>query len=380
MWSSLDFERLSVFVAIEWAFKVFCLNADSFAVEAREEEKANREAVGDHQKSLDRTRTKLSALAVVKLSKRLKSDAQVTALCDARIAIVNELHDVKKTLRAAARASCTQAEARRLIVAAADQVKVLSRRARAVRLECRRRCRALVGLVHEAKGAHVQRRTAISRQSIVSVDLARYGKIASMLSSAMRTAGTSTLAKFNEELHALLDGALKATEKQGWHVKGALRSDTGDGAIVLIGDPAAAVHFAEEVVIRSSGENARRREPDARWFFRVGVRTGEVWYSEARVSGLGRLLIRMASESIGEAVRIQSGCPIGSVAICEDTWIGLPGDEVEREKLRKGLAGRAIRSEYARLGRVKLKDHEVGVIRIYGRKLGKAPKRPRKNT
>lgn len=147
----------------------------------------------------------------------------------------------------------------------------------------------------------------------LSIDMARYSLLARQ---AQASQGAKALFSFNRELQGHLARAL---QKSGIKPEETPISDTGDGTLIFVKEATDAVRFAME--LNKENLYASLGVSDTLWHqhLRIGIDSGEV--SIEVVKSADRLLsFNSAGVPIINAVRIESACPKGRIAISRTAW------------------------------------------------------------
>ena len=149
--------------------------------------------------------------------------------------------------------------------------------------------------------------------SCVSIDMARYSVLARRIQGSQ---DAKALFEFNQNLQAQLRSALK---EAGADPSTVPIDDTGDGALIFVREAHIAMGFAIEVQKSSFAKNLK--VPTKEWHqnLRIGIDTGNL-VLDVMTKGEKVLSFNSAGVPIINAVRIQSNCPKGKIAVSRATW------------------------------------------------------------
>jgi class 3 adenylate cyclase len=168
----------------------------------------------------------------------------------------------------------------------------------------------------------------VNMTTIVEIDLVGYSTIARSLEESLDAEAVYGL---NQSIQGLIDSAL---DKVGVSRANALVTNTGDGAILAIGNAETAHHFAVSLHHRSGEHNKTVKEPLSNRAFRVGIATGKV------VSRIGPDGTRaFGGVTIANAVRLESRSNPGDITVDEATFLAFPA-EVQRLYTETRVAGK----------------------------------------
>jgi hypothetical protein len=146
-------------------------------------------------------------------------------------------------------------------------------------------------------------------RSVVSIDLAEYGRLAVML---QEVGGSSRhLLDFNNGIQRFFGQTMAELRIEPNEVPSL---NTGDGALMFFKSPTPAFRFALRLQEEANDANRSVTDPNHRKCYRIGICTGRVCIQESRTED-GRLV---------RAVRLQAACDLNRVLICEETWARLP--------------------------------------------------------
>jgi class 3 adenylate cyclase len=155
-------------------------------------------------------------------------------------------------------------------------------------------------------------------KTVLELDLVGYGMLARELQSAW---GPRAVTDLNRQIQGFVDEALSAV---GLPRDETVMVTTGDGAILVFDQAAAAHHFAESLhaAVRAYNidpEGAGRPGGGGRWF-RTGAVTGAIDMQPRPGGGYD-----IAGEPIGRAVRLETAARPGELLIDCPTYEALPG-------------------------------------------------------
>jgi hypothetical protein len=154
---------------------------------------------------------------------------------------------------------------------------------------------------------------SVHQMSCVSIDMARYSLLARQIQA---TQEAKALFDFNRKLQEQFRRALAAAGAKPDRVP---IDDTGDGALVFMPDATTAVKFAVEVQKASFVKNLGIPNKEWQQNLRIGIDTGEVMMDLVVRDG-DVMSFNSAGVPIINAVRIQSKCPVGEIAVSRPTW------------------------------------------------------------
>jgi class 3 adenylate cyclase len=214
-----------------------------------------------------------------------------------------------------ARKSKTEASAEKLLKVAfkwGKRLKAASERQMTI---------AIANLAGEICDAAVIKRQAIKdKRVVVSVDMARYGKMSHAVEGFF---GADGIFKLNKEIRAVL---LAAVKKSGVHPNKVFVVDTGDGALVVFANAKKAILFAQAVHEAGRDFNRPRSETDHHRHFRIGVSTGNIVLEEIATLNRNLSSISMGGKAIATAVRLQAAAATGEIVACEETLSDLTSE------------------------------------------------------
>lgn len=150
-------------------------------------------------------------------------------------------------------------------------------------------------------------------RSCVCIDMARYSLLARQIQA---TQDAKALFDFNRKLQAQFRCALTVVGAKPGQVA---IDDTGDGALLFLADADMAVNFAIEVLKAGFAKNLEIPNKEWHQHVRIGIDTGKVMLDLKRMDGKV-VSFNSAGVPIINAVRIQSKCSTGRVAVSRVTW------------------------------------------------------------
>jgi len=153
----------------------------------------------------------------------------------------------------------------------------------------------------------------ITQMACVSLDMERYSLMARMIQAVL---DAEALYKFNERLQNAFRIALK---NAGAEPDETPIDDTGDGALVFLPNVDLAVMFSIEVLKATFADNLSSPDPQWHKHLRIGIDVGDVALS-VQQSGNKVTSFSTGGVPIINAVRIQTGCPRGLIAISDQGW------------------------------------------------------------
>lgn len=166
-------------------------------------------------------------------------------------------------------------------------------------------------------------------RTVLSIDLAGYGRTSSMLEDQIGVKGVELL---NEQISHILAQGISTLEDR-FRDK-ILVKNTGDGALVVVERSIQAHNIADAVQQAVHRHNKTRRGPDAKRWFRIGAATGEVSLSRIKAEG------KMAGSVVARAVRLETACNEGGVVIDSATHGALPPGCQSDYGDRESIAGK----------------------------------------
>ena len=148
------------------------------------------------------------------------------------------------------------------------------------------------------------------------------------------------VALFNQHIQDFVNDGLKEIQAKRDEV---VMATTGDGAILAFHNPSDAHYFATAVLGATQMHNAKRNEPSAQRWFRIGIATGDL-YQRPRPGG-GQ---DIAGVVIANAVRLETAASPGQIVADAATFGALPvalqglygAEEIVRGKRDEQLSAR----------------------------------------
>ena len=152
----------------------------------------------------------------------------------------------------------------------------------------------------------------LGTKTVVELDLVGFSDRARLLEDEL---GAEIVFVFQEQIQRFVSVGLLAA---GVEPGDTVLAETGDGALLLFADAAAAHHFAQGVHDACSEHNAGRASRDAERWFRIGAATGDV--AERERDGKKEV----AGTAIARAVRFETAGTPGHFLVDAATYEALP--------------------------------------------------------
>lgn len=153
----------------------------------------------------------------------------------------------------------------------------------------------------------------IEVSSVISVDLYDY---TSMAKAITELRDVEQLHKFNQQLIERFRVQLQKIDPKLAKVP---IDPTGDGALIFVPNPTAAVNFAKALLDSLFAEGGGIAVKEWRKSVRIGIATGPVFLSRRESPDGTVVSFEAAGDTIIDAVRLQAKCDVQSIMICDDT-------------------------------------------------------------
>jgi class 3 adenylate cyclase len=167
------------------------------------------------------------------------------------------------------------------------------------------------------------------KKTVVELDLIGYSTICDLLEEM---AGVEAVTNLNKEIQAFVDAGLERIRAERAKV---VMQTTGDGAILVLEQPADAHRFAEAVHEATHKHNERKNKPVGKRVFRIGAATGDLAMEQKED---GRY--EMAGMTIARAVRLERKASPGGVLVDSDTHEGLTEQQKQLYQGPEQIAGK----------------------------------------
>ena len=152
----------------------------------------------------------------------------------------------------------------------------------------------------------------LGTKTVVELDLVGFSDKVRLLEDEL---GAEIVFEFKDQIQRFVSVGLLAA---GVEPGDTVLAETGDGALLLFADAAAAHHFARGVHDACSEHNAGRMSRDAERWFRIGAATGDV--AERERDGK----TEVAGTAIARAVRFETAGTPGHFLVDAATYEALP--------------------------------------------------------
>jgi class 3 adenylate cyclase len=209
-------------------------------------------------------------------------------------------------------------------------------------------------------------------KTVLELDLVGYSSIAATLEEGL---DVETSPKLNKQIQDFVDVGLNAV---GVTREATVMQTTGDGAILVFGQPAQAHAFAEAVQQQTRAHNAGKPPGIGKRVFRVGIATGELVMEPKKTGGFD-----IAGMTIARAVRMEAKARPGEVLCDTETFAGLTAEQQRRYSGVEVVAGKRDEKFEARrcvLNPDGVKDAEFFTGPAPGGAPGAAPPKPSPTT
>jgi class 3 adenylate cyclase len=229
-----------------------------------------------------------------------------------------------------------------------------------------------IGKLYEEICVHavIDHPTVDGQMTIVSVDLAQYGRMAEGVDSVI---GASGIFKFNEDIRGIMERAL---EEKHIPLNEAILVNTGDGVLAFLKSADHAVEFAEAVHLEVLSKNTQK-SPGNQLHFRTGISTGFIVVQKKSTRDQKLAKHDMGGKPIAIAVRLQAACHPGRILICEDTYKALKGTI----KGRFGKQSLMVQGKAHEISKIKARSYSVySFPQAEKKKKSKSFRRKKKNS